>query len=253
MELQLLQQKLSAQLEGSSKGAIVQKDIWCIPVHTLDVSYKPVLRTKMDILMKMLLISLQKAKFNTSEQISEILLVEELFVQDLLTKMYKTGLITKAEDVYQLTEKGLKQLENGVYEEDQETTTVELLYSPTHQTFFSGDIEEILDFEDFPDTIYRYSTHEEEFSIDNDKIISKIRDMQVSDETEDQAEQLFITSIDSIEDVQINDVPCLEFIYKDENKGSFHARVWNTLLDSWDTILESQLQEKEQSVWKEKY
>ncbi|WP_400194571.1 hypothetical protein [Lysinibacillus telephonicus] len=253
MELQLLQQKLLEQLESKTTGTIVQKDIWCFPVHTINVSYKPVLRTKMDILMKMLLISLQKAKFKNSEQLSEILLVEELFIQDLLSKMHKTGLITKVEDCYQLTEKGLKQLANGVYEEDQDTTSVELLYSPTHQSFFSGDIEEILDFEDFPEKIYRYSSHEEELNIDNDKILPEIRKLQHNYEDDQQSDQLFITSIDAIENVQINDIPCLEFIIFDKEKSSFHARVWNTLLDSWDTTLEYQLQEKEQSMWQEKY
>lgn len=253
MELKSLQQQLAVQLESSTNSTIVNKDIWCIPIHTINVSYKPVLRTKMDILMKMLLISLQKAKFKNSEQLSEILLVEELFVQDLLLKMQKTGLIAKEEDVFHLTEKGLNQLANGVYEEDQEQATIELLYSSTHQSFFNGDIEEILDFEDFPDKLYRYSSHDEELSIEREKIITKIREIHVEEEDDERAEQFFITSIDSFEDVQINDVPCLEFILLDEKKGLAHARVWNTLLDSWDTNLESQLQEKEQSLWKEKY
>src|SRR5690606_4957614 len=112
-------------------------------------------------------ISLQKAKFKKAEQLSEILLVEELFIQDLLSKMHKTGLITK-EDHFQLTEKGLKQLTSGVFEEDQEITSKETLYSPTHQTFLHGEIEAVLDFEDFPEDMYRYHVQVEELQVDND-------------------------------------------------------------------------------------
>ncbi|MEL3961223.1 hypothetical protein MKZ01_08075 [Lysinibacillus endophyticus] len=248
MELQALQQKLSEQFH---KTNILETAIWCVPVHTVNIAYKPIVRTKMDILMKMLLISLQKAKFKKTEQLSEILLVEELFIQDLLSKMHKTGLITK-EDHFQLTEKGLKQLTSGVFEEDQEITSKETLYSPTHQTFLQGEIEAVLDFEDFPEDIYRYYVQVEELQVDNDKLVEELRLLQM-DEDEEEESNLVITSIESFEDIQVNDVPCIEFVLFDEEKEQFASRVWNTLTNNWDTTLQHQIEEKEKSSWKERF
>lgn len=248
MELQALQQKLSEQFH---KTNILETAIWCVPVHTVNIAYKPIVRTKMDILMKMLLISLQKAKFKKAEQLSEILLVEELFIQDLLSKMHKTGLITK-EDHFQLTEKGLKQLTSGVFEEDQEITSKETLYSPTHQTFLHGEIEAVLDFEDFPEDMYRYHVQVEELQVDNDKLVEELRFLQM-DEDEEEESNLVITSIESFEDIQVNDVPCIEFIFFDEEKEQFTSRVWNTLTNNWDPTLQHQIEDKEKSAWKERF
>lgn len=255
MELLSLQQSLSEQLMKKNKVSILHSETWSVPVHTISVFYKPVVRTKMDILMKMLLMSLQNNAFESAEQLSEILLVEHLFVQDLLSKMQKTGLIVKGDSYYQLTEKGQNQFTNGVFEEEQEVTTMELLYSPTHQYFFNGDIEEVLEFEDFPEKIYRYHVQEEALNIDHSEIINEIRKTESNDEEDEdsQQEQLFITSIDSFENIQINDVPCIEFILYDEEKDYLFSRVWNTLTEDWDQQLENVIQEKEQMIWREQY
>lgn len=237
MDLHSLQQTLSDQLMKNSDVSILQTETWCVPVHTINVAYKPVIRIKMDILMKMLLQSIQQTpNFESAEQLSDILLVEQLFVQDLLSKMQKTGLISKVDHYYQLTEKGQNQFNNGVFEEEQDVTSIELLYSPTHQHFLNGNIEEVLDFEDFPEKIYRYHTPVDVLAIDDDIVIEEIRSSVNSHEEEDEKgqDQLFITSIDSVEDLQINDVPCIEFILFDEEKDLLFSRVWNTLIDKWD-------------------
>ena len=248
MELQGLQQKLSEQFH---KTNILETAIWCVPVHTVNIAYKPIVRTKMDILMKMLLISLQKETFKKAEQLSKILLVEELFIQDLLTKMYKTGLITKDEH-FQLTEKGLQQLTSGVFEEDQEMTSKEALYSPTHQTFLHGEIESVLDYDDFPEEMYRYQVQVEELQVEHDQIVKELQLLQMV-EDEEEEKNLLITSIESFEDLQVNDVPCIEFILYDEAKEQITSRVWNTLTNNWDAILQNQLEEIEKLMWKERF
>lgn len=250
MEIQSLQQSLESELTKNSKASILQADTWCVPVHTLNVTYKPVVRTKMDILMKMLFLSLKDTKFESAEQISEILLVEQLFVEDLLSKMQKTGLIAKVESFYQLTEKGQKQFANGVFEEEQDETATELLYSPTHDSFLNGDLEEVLEFEDFPEQIFRYQIQQNQHT--EDKLV--IQELQAINEDNDDTEEnkLFITSIDSVEDVQVNDVPCIEFLLYEEDKDLFTSRVWNTLLDKWDERLEQLIGENEKSTWRDK-
>jgi len=252
MELHSLQQSLGDELTKKSKVSILEANAWCVPIHTLNVTYKPVIRTKMDILMKMLFLSLKEPKFESAEQISEILLVEQLFVEDLLYKMQKTGLITKVESFFQLTEKGQKQFASGVFEEEQEAAVTEVLYSPTHRNFLDGDIEEVLEFEDFPEQIFRYQVQENALKIEDHAVIEEIKSKNDEGDEEGQ-EKLFITSIDSVEDVQVNDVPCIEFLLYDEEKDLFISRVWNTLINKWDDQLEQLIQEQEKLTWREKF
>lgn len=254
MELHSLQQSLQDELTKKSKVSILESNTWCVPVHTLNVTYKPVIRTKMDILMKMLFLSLKEPKFESAEQISEILLVEQLFVEDLLSKMQKTGLIAKVDSFFQLTEKGQKQFASGVYEEEQDAASTDLLYSATHGSFLDGDIEEVLEFEDFPEQIFRYQVQESELNYDDSVVIEELKSKtEDEEEVKEEQEKLFITSIDSVEDVQVNDVPCIEFLLLDEEKDVFISRVWNTLINKWDDKLEQLIQENEKSSWREKF
>ena len=254
MELHSLQDSLREELTKKSKVSILESTTWCVPVHTLNVTYKPVIRTKMDILMKMLFLSLKEPKFESAEQISEILLVEQLFVEDLLSKMQKTGLIAKVDSFFQLTEKGQKQFASGVFEEEQDAATTELLYSPTHTNFLKGDIEEVLEFEDFPEQIFRYQVQENELDLEDHTVIEEIKsNNEDEEEAEEEQDKLFITSVDSVEDVQVNDIPCIEFLLYDEEKDIYLTRVWNTLMNKWDNKLEHLIQENEKLTWKEKF
>lgn len=255
MNLAELQEQHIKKLEQNAKVKVVHKECWTFPVHTLQLTYKPVVRTSMDILMKMLLISFQEGKFQHAEQLSDILLVEQLFIQDLMTKMQKTGLIEKVDHVFELTHKGMQQLSSGVYEEEQEPKKVQLLYSPVHEKVLYGDLDEVLDIEDFPETFYRHSEHEDESPIPNDVLLQEIRTLKEDsdDEENETNNQVIISALDEIEQIQVNDVPCIEFIVYDKEKEAFCARVWNTLQNSWDLALEHQLNEKERPLWRERF
>ncbi|MEK4494755.1 hypothetical protein [Ureibacillus sp. FSL W8-0352] len=245
MELHQIQQQLIKKLEKEKSGLIIHTDIWCIPMHTYEITYQPVRKRTMDILMKILLFSCQKSTFERAEQLSEILLVEPLFIEDLLRKMQKNGLLIRENNYYQLTEKGMKQFSLGVFEEELEPVVIELLYSPVHHQIVEGDIEEVLDFDDFPEQIYRYIRNEEG-PVSAPFMMKAIQNMQATELEEDHQE---IKSILSMENTQVNDVPCIEFIiWNAENKELF-IRVWNTLFNSWDQQLEQELNEKESSEW----
>ncbi|KGR90301.1 hypothetical protein CD30_12065 [Ureibacillus massiliensis 4400831 = CIP 108448 = CCUG 49529] len=249
----MLLQSLLKKLKSQQSHQLIHADVWCLPIHTVNVTYKPVVRRQMDILMKMILISVQKAHFKSAQQISDILLVEHLFVQDLLTKMEKMGLIEKVEQIFDITEKGQAQLQSGVYEEDQEVATKELLYSPSHEAFLQGDIEEVLEYEDFPEEIYRYYKQHDEINISENLIIEEIRTTEFENDTDEtNSEAVQISSVESTEFDQINDVPCIELILYDEKNDHVYARIWNTLLDHWDKKIEKTITEKEASEWKNK-
>ncbi len=255
MQLQSLLEKFTSQLEQHQR--LVESNFWCVPVHTIIVLYRPVLRRQMDILMKMLLISVDKAKFKNAQQISEILLVEQLFVQDLLSKMEKMGLIERTDVYYQITDKGRIQLNSGVYEEIQDVSSLELLYSPTHKDFIIGDLEEVLEYEDFPETSYRFYEQTDQLTISEELLLNEVQSIHRQDsgdsEEENSKDPITITAIDSLEFEQVNDIPFIEMIVHDEKNDTFFVRVWNTLLKKWDQELEKQITEKESLIWKERF
>lgn len=236
MELQQLKQQIVPQLEKEFGGNVQYSDIWCIPVHTYEIVYQPIEKKSMDILMKILLFSFQKSTFTNAEELSDILLVEPLFVEDLMKKLMKNGLLEKEGEIYKLSKKGQAQFSQGVFEEVLDPVTVEILYSPVHEKIVEGDIEQVLDFDDFPDEMYRY-LDEEEGQVQEETMLKEIRLRQVEENVE-------IKKILSMEHIQTNDVPCIELVMQKEN-GEKIIRVWNTLIEDWDQKLEKQIEANE--------
>ena len=247
MELATLQKQLSTQLTQMDGAKIVHETSFCIPVHAFKVTYHPVLKKPMDILMKMMLISFRTGVFKDGETLADVLLVEPLFINDLLNKMIKTGLVEKG-DTLQLTAKGEKQLTEGVYEEELDAVSDILQYSPLHENFLKGDIEDVLEFDEFPEEL-SYAADVEVGQLDEQQIINLLTDMQ----EEDDELKTYVTSIVSSEEIQINDVPCLVFILHDTKADTLFARIFNTLTNEWDAVLEEVLHKNERATWKEKY
>lgn len=237
MELQQIKQQLITQLEKEYGGNVLHSDIWCIPVQTYEIAYQPIEKKSMDILMKILLFSFQKSTFTNAEELSDILLVEPLFVEDLMKKLMKNGLLEKEGEFYQLSAKGQAQFSQGIFEEVLDPVTEEILFSPVHEKILEGDIEQVLDFDDFPDEMYRYMDKEEPI-VNEETMLNEIRLRQVEENVE-------IKKILSIEHVQTNDVPCIELVCQKEKEEKV-IRVWNTLTENWDRQLEKQISEREE-------
>lgn len=246
-----LEKRLKKELQQNIQADIVSSTAWTIPLYTIEVEYKPVKRIIMDVLMKMLLITCQKAKLTSAKQISELLLVEQLFIEDLINIMKRTGLIELKDHVLTLTEKGIKQLEDGIFEEELDLQSQNLLYSPSHQAFLQGEIKPALDGEEAL-KLYRH--------VPEKKARLKWEDTVVMDglqankiEAADNDLQTVVSEIVSTSELYIDDVPCFEFIMYNQMEDLLYARVWNTFLDQWDETLENELNEKERVVWREKY
>ncbi|WP_144510366.1 hypothetical protein [Bacillus sp. FJAT-22090] len=248
-----VEKRLRNQLQQNSKVKIIDSTRWSIPIHSVEVEYKPVKRSKMDILMKMMLISFQKAEIERAEQLSELLLVEQLFVEDLINIMKRTGLIEKKGKLFVLTDKGFQQLENGVFEEEQEQEKQVVLYSICHHAFLNGEIKPAMDGEAELAT-YRFVEEgylDKELSFEEGKIIDALHN-DAPDTTEGDV-QIVISEIQSTTDLYIDDIPCFEFIVYNKEEDVLYARVWNTLIEKWDEKLEHELEEKERMAWREKY
>ena len=113
-----LKGRLTRELQHDFNVKIMDSFSWSLPIHSIEIGYETVKRTKMDILMKMMLISFQKGEIASAEELSEMLLVEQLFINDLINKMSRTGLVEKRGGSFALTEAGELQLENGVFDHD---------------------------------------------------------------------------------------------------------------------------------------
>lgn len=248
-----LENKLTKKIKQDPKANILATSSWCFPIQTIEFKYKPVKRLTMDILMKMVLLSCKQAEIADPKELSDLLLVEELFVRDLLQNLQNKGLVEK-EEYYQLTPRGEKQLENGIFEEEQDEETQALLYSANHKDFLPGNIEDIDDLDELPDP-FAYAS-EEPMDIDDEVIFNALQENRPeleNEETDQDAAQTFITSIKSNETIQINDVPCVQFILYNREKDLLYTRVWNTLTGHWDETLEKLLTEKELLKWREDY
>lgn len=245
MDLQNVTHQLKQQLLQQDGISIEKQMLYAIPIHTLEVKYNPVMRNAMDILMKMMLISFQKAKLKNAELLADILLVEPLFIHDLTNKMLRLDMIQK-DEVFSLTTKGQAQLASGIFEEELEETSFYVQYSPIHEAVLDGDLEQFEELEKFPEPFPTVASEEIE-AIDYQLLIAYIQ-QQLSDQplAEEDVPQ-FITSISSAESVQINDVPVICFIVNNAKENRQFARVYNTLTGAWDAKLEALLFEVEKN------
>ncbi|MGB2870489.1 hypothetical protein [Psychrobacillus psychrotolerans] len=246
-----LEKRLKKELLQNVQAKVVSSTAWTIPLHTIEVEYKPVKRIKMDVLMKMMLITCQKAKVTSAMQISELLLVEQLFMEDLINIMKRTQLIEIKNQVYTLTEKGIKQLNDGIFEEELDAQSQNLLYSPSHSTFLQGEIKPALDGEETLN-LFRYASEEKvRFKWEEDVLVDALQANGM--EKVDGDLQTVVSEIVSNTELYVDDVPCFEFILYNTSEDLLYARVWNTFLDQWDETLENELNEKERVIWREKF
>lgn len=246
-----LKARLTKELQQDINLKVMGSLLWNLPVHLIEIEYNTVTRTKMDILMKMMLMAFGKAEFSTADELSEVLLVEQLFINDLIDKMSRTGVIEKREGFFSLTEAGIVQLKKGVFEHEPEKNTTSILYSPSHQTFLTGEVKNnALEEKE----VYRYFV---EFNdrdleaIEDDLLIEALKKSGV--ESGEGNVQIIVSEITSASDIATKYSQCIEFHLYNKSEDILYARVWNTLTDHWDEIIEAQLNEEDRKNWRETY
>lgn len=246
-----LKSRLTKELQQSFNVKIMDTKSWGVPVHSLEIAYETVTKTKMDILMKMMLLAFQKAKIETATELSEILLVEPLFIEDLIDKMTRSRMLEKEQDVFVLTAAGIEQLRTEIFEHEPESGITEAFYSPCHKSFLSGELENI---QDEALERYRYQHEFEDWeitSLEKSAIVDVLKKSGI--EMEEGNVQLVVSKIISATDRKTTWIPCLEFRLYNTEEDLMYARVWNTLTEQWDEILEAQLNEKERKKWRKQY
>lgn len=241
-----LKRQLHANLLKNPAVQIRKEVIWQFPVTIYTVAFNRVKRYKMDILMKMMLLTFEKAQIHRAANLSQLLLVEELFIEDLLKKMQRTGLITLEKGRYRLTSRGREQLNTGIMEEELPEESTVLSYSPIHDEVWSEMAEPLPEIDEgLP--YYRFGSHQ--------NILEKDRILQVLAESENGEEeggfQTVVSAVNSLDQQKVEHIPCLEFQLYDKEQDKFYARVWNTCLKRWDETFEKQIEEKERLLWRE--
>ncbi|MDT8860159.1 hypothetical protein N0O92_07930 [Alkalihalobacillus sp. MEB130] len=243
-----VQNRLRASLLENRAIQIKESAMWYVHVKTFDVAFTKVKRSKMDILMKMILLAVEQTDIRRAANLSEMLLVEELFITDLMEKMQRSGLLQLERAIYKLTAKGHEQLQTGIVEEEMEEEWTELFYSPAHDEFWHavaqpGTEEE----EDW--SLYRYAQTQDE--------MNKERMLDVLTEQEngldEEGFQTVVSEVNRFEQKTIDHVACLEFQLYNQEQDLYYVRVWNTWLERWDDILEKQIEEHERIEWRRKW
>lgn len=249
MDLQQLLETVKRQL--TKNGWLIKDEQFVsVPVHTLEVSYHPVQRSVMDILMKMMLISYERATLNNADILADILLVEPLFIEDLTNKMMNLGMLEKSETgSIQLTAKGRLQKEQGVFEEQLPLQTEQLYYSPTHAQFMTGDIESFAELEELP-ALSPYA-QEALGTFDEPALIDYLTQLQPIPREDEP--QTFVTEMEQLDSVQVNDIPLLQFICYDEKNERYFVKVWNSLQNEWDERMEELITANERTKWLSQY
>lgn len=249
--MKVLTSRLTKELQQDFNVKIMDTMSWSLPVHSIEIAYETVTKTKMDILMKMMLIAFQKAEIETAKELSEILLVEQLFVEDLMNKMTNARMVEKTQGIFALTAAGSEQLESGIFEHEPESGSAEALYSPCHQSFLIGELENIR-YE--AQEKYRYQDEFDDWeitSLEKKSILEMLKKKDI--EKEEGNVQLIVSKIISATDRKTTTVPCVEFRLYNREEDLMYARVWNTLTERWDEILEAQLNDKERKQWRMQY
>lgn len=244
-----LKQRLTKELEQDIQVEIKHSQIWNLPIHPLKIDFETVRQTKMDVLMKMLLIAFQKADFREAKELSELLLVESIFIENIIEKMQRAGLITKEQSIYQLTDKGSTQLESETFIEQPEQGTENLIYSPCHTKLLNGELDESLEYED-----YRYYDDYSDWDVESIKksdIQEELQALLPASETSNV--QTVVSEVHSIVPLTPEVIPCIEFHLYHKEKDIYYARVWNSLLKIWDEKLEQQINKRERNSWRDTY
>ncbi len=248
--MQKKQETLRSELLQPKEIRLLEESEWALPAVRLAVSYTTVEKTTMDILMKMILLTLKQLPVGKGSEIAGMLGVDPLFVDDLLLMMERDGL-ARHNNSWSITEKGTDQLEAGLYIHAEEQVKSVLTYCPLLQEFYevaelssdSGAVES-----------FRYATDAGLFdsaAVPRDRLSAFLGAALETGNTADRTK--VISGIAEVMVVGTAAVPCFEYRLYDETKDMLFARVWNTAAEQWDGRLEEIILAAERTEWRKRY
>ncbi|PIC64554.1 hypothetical protein CSV79_06250 [Sporosarcina sp. P13] len=235
-----LRKKLQREIQQQTDIQIQQSDSWGLPIDLVKIPYTTIKRTTMDILMKMILLTVQKLEVSKPKMIAEFLAVEPLFVEDLFTRMEVTNMIEQRKRIYRLTKVGIEQLQSGIYEHPAKKKDTNFYYSSYHDSILSqygeGPRNEKL-------KPFRLATKQQNGAEDLPKEQLRTALLQAGVEEAEGSLQIVIDKIGIPMTMESQYIPCVEFYVYNRTEDRYYTRVWNTLLEQWDERLEKLIDE----------
>jgi hypothetical protein len=246
--------KVSALFLEQSHLRLLGSKSWVIPIQRAEIQMKTVVRSQMDVLMKMILKILERLEVKQANEISELLAVESMFIDHMLNIMIHNKMVEKIEDTYQLTTIGLAELKKGTFVHDSMEEHVEIVYSPYHKEVLNQDHEQNV--MDENENASEFLFEEDVFLAD----VTKLDDTQIRQVIQDSDYEFIVEngqkSIEEICLVELKEtmrVVCFEFHLHDRTEDMFFIRVWNTWTGQFDSRFEDELSQKKASKLRELY
>lgn len=240
--------KVAKQFTEQPHLRLLGSEAWVFPIQLVDVQMKTVVRSQMDVLMKMILNILKKLAVKEANEIGELLAVETIFVEHMLALLIQNKMVEKTEGLYQLTPLGTEHLNRGTFVHDPTDEQIDLFYSPYHQEVLTHDyeVQMIEDTEDLAGYRIEQDTPQKDVTtLDDDQITQMILDSGYEMLVNDGQKQ--IEEITSIYVKETVPTVCFEFHLHDTTEDLVYVRVWNTWIGSFDVAFETELNQKEAS------
>lgn len=237
--------KVSALLLEQAHLRLLGSESWIYPIQQTDIQMKTVVRSQMDVLMKMILNILKKLEVKQPSEISELLTVETIFIEHMLEIMVHSKMVDIIESTYRLTPSGLEQLQQGTFAHDSMEEQVDLTYSPFHNKVLIQDTEHsILEEEEYiPDFTFDKGVKQVNVTeLDDSTIRKMIEETGYSIIVE--KGQKVIEEISSVELTETLRAVCIEFHMHDITEDTVFIRVWNTWTGKFDVRFEDELNQK---------
>ncbi|GKV65006.1 MULTISPECIES: hypothetical protein [unclassified Sporosarcina] len=230
-----LQKKLQREIQQQPNLQIEKSSRWGLPVETVNISYTTIKRTTMDILMKMMLLTIDKLPIADPKMVADFLAVDSLFAEDLLEKMKRADMIRKRKGVFELTQNGAEQLQSGIYEQAPEQKEIIMYYSACHENILCEEKEDLIKTKIEPFRLAKKQKHKMK-SLHEELLRSALLSAGV--EMSEGPLQIVLDKINPAVHISKQLILCIEFSVYNRSENMRFTRVWNTLLDQWDEKLE---------------
>ncbi|ARF16926.1 hypothetical protein [Sporosarcina ureae] len=237
-----LRKRLQQELQQQPDIEIQQSDSWGLPVELINIQYTTIKRTTMDILMKMILLTIQKIEVSESKMIAEFLAVEPLFVENIFLKMQKAQMIELRAGSFMLTKTGVSQLQSGIYEHPPKKREMKFYYSGCHDAILCQQPENVFTTKVKAFRIAKNQTKKVE-TIDDEKMRTAL--LSARAEITEGAFQEVINTMEPPQGIETQLIPCVEFYIWNRTENNYFTRVWNTLTEEWDELLEKLIDEQD--------
>ncbi|WP_153731688.1 hypothetical protein [Sporosarcina obsidiansis] len=238
--MESLRKKLQQEIHQQPDQQIQQSVIWGLPVQLVKVRYTTIKRTTMDILMKMILLTIQKLEVSDPKVVADFLAVEPLFIEDLVNRMQLTNMIRQRKEVFELTQVGVEQLQAGIYEHPAEKKEKNFYYSACHHAILCEEQEKPISANITPFRLAKKQINEIE-DVDQEQWRDAL--LSAGAETTEGSLQMVLDNIETPTSIDNLLIPCVEFSVYNRVEKLYVTRVWNTLLQQWDERLEKLIDE----------